>query len=74
MAGRTASSDRAVINVSPATRDKLNDVIAALKAEEGRSVTQEELIRAVLEGVPLWQVDLMVRAYTRQSAYSQGTE
>ncbi len=74
MADRTRSTDRAVINVSPATRDKLNEVLAALEAQEGRTATQEQLIRALLEGVPLWQADLMLRAYTRQSASSHDAD
>lgn len=60
-----------MISVSPATRDKLNDVITRLEKQEGRSATHEQLIRALLDGVPLWQLELMVCAYVKQAAARQ---
>lgn len=71
MADRTGSTERASISVSPATRDRLNEVIDALARQEGRSTTQDQLIRALLEGVPLWQADLMLRSYTRLASAGQ---
>lgn len=73
MPDRTKSPERAVISLTPATRDKLNDVIAALERQEGRSATHEQLIGALLEGVPLWQTELMLRAYIKHAASSQST-
>jgi hypothetical protein len=58
--------------VAPAVRKALNDKIAALATLEGRSATQSDLIGALLEGVPVWQADLMLRAYIKQSAPSSG--
>ena len=57
--------ERKQINVSPAVKEHWASYKLALKAQEGRSATDDELIGAFLEGVPLWQADLMVGAYLR---------
>ncbi|HEX5955580.1 MAG TPA: hypothetical protein VFY37_06570 [Solirubrobacterales bacterium] len=37
----------------------------ALQREEGRTATDDEIVGAFLLGVPLWQADLMLRAYLK---------
>lgn len=65
MADRTA---RTSINLSPSVRDALNSYQAAMEREAGVTATQEQLIGALLHGVPTWQADHMLRAYTRHTA------
>jgi hypothetical protein len=67
MPDRTAKSDRAVISLSPAVRDALNRRLKDLASIEGRSATQDQLIGALLAGVPLWQAEIMLRTYIRQA-------
>lgn len=71
MPDRTAKPERASIGVTPTVRDALNERVAQLAAIEGRSATHSQLIGALLAGVPLWQADLMLRAYIRQTADSE---
>jgi len=62
----TAPGDRkkrASINVSPALLAKLNAYLEALESEKSRTASQAQLIGALLDGVPLWQADLMVGSY-----------
>lgn len=59
---------RKPINLSPAVKSRWDEYKAALKREEGRSATDDEIVGALLEGVPLWQADLMLRTYLRHSA------
>jgi hypothetical protein len=69
MADRTPKSERANVNVSPAVRDLLNERIALLESAEGRVVAkQDQLIGALLMGVPTWQAALMLDSYIRQTA------
>lgn len=65
---RTAKPDRASVNLSPAVRDALNSRLAELAAVEGRSATQEQLVGALLHGVPLWQLAVMLDTYIKQTA------
>jgi hypothetical protein len=44
----------------------LNDMKAELQRIEGRRATHDEIIGALVAGVPLWQADLMLRTYTKQ--------
>ncbi len=68
------SSDRASINLSVGVRDALNERLDALSAVEGRFATQDQLIGALLAGVPLWQADLMLRTYIKQQSQTLGRE
>jgi hypothetical protein len=70
MAERTA---RKILNVSPAVKAQWDQYKAALQREEGRAATDDDMVGAFLNGVPLWQADLMLRAYLRRSA-GQSTE
>jgi hypothetical protein len=57
--------ERKQINVSPLVKEHWATYKLALKAREGRAATDDELIGAFLDGVPLWQANLMVGAYLR---------
>jgi hypothetical protein len=74
MADRTGKGERASVNLSPAVRDLLNDQIARLEAEQGRVAKQEQLIGALLLGVPTWQAALMLDSYIRQTASRGSTD
>jgi hypothetical protein len=66
--------ERATVSLSPAVRDKLNEFIAALRQAEGRAATQDQLVGALLDGVPLWQADLMLRSYIKQAEDMQDAD
>jgi hypothetical protein len=74
MAERTPKPGRAPVNLTPPTRELLNGRLAELRATEGRYATQDQLIAALLEGVPLWQADLMLRTYIKQHPDSPRTD
>lgn len=75
MPDRTGKPDRASINLSPEVRDLLNQRISELERTEGRAVAkQEQLIGALLMGVPAWQAALMLDSYVRQTSDRQATE
>lgn len=75
MPDRTAKTDRANVNLSPGVRDLLNERISALEAVEGRIVAkQDQLIGALLAGVPLWQAALMLDSYVRQTSNRESSD
>jgi hypothetical protein len=59
----TDRKKRASINVTPAVLAKLNAYQAALDREMQREASHAKIISALLDGVPLWQADLMIGAY-----------
>jgi hypothetical protein len=63
---------RGMVALGPSVRDELNEYRAALQAQQGRGATQGELVGAFLRGVPLWQADLMVRAYMTHTRPEEG--
>ena len=75
MPDRTAKKERANVNLSPAVRDLLNERIDALAAQEGRTVArQDQLVGALLAGVPLWQAALMLDSYVRQTSNRESSD
>jgi hypothetical protein len=62
MADRTKQT-RTTIEVAPSVKQQLNDYKRDLYSQMNRRATQEEIISALLSGVPLWQADVMLGAY-----------
>jgi hypothetical protein len=62
MANRTRQT-RTTIEVAPGVKQQLNDYKRGLYSHMNRRATQEEIISALLSGVPLWQADAMLGAY-----------
>lgn len=62
MADRTRQT-RTTIEVAPSVKQQLNDYKRGLYSQMNRRATQEEIISALLSGVPLWQADAMLGAY-----------
>lgn len=62
MADRTKQT-RTTIEVAPSVKQQLNDYKRGLYSQMNRRATQEEIISALLSGVPLWQADVMLGAY-----------
>ena len=52
-----------MVDLGLVVRDKLTQYLSDLMAQQGRSATRGQLVGALLDGVPLWQADLMLRAY-----------
>lgn len=67
-------ADRTTIGVSSETRDLVADYRRRLRLYQGRSASNDQLLGALLEGVPLWQADLMVGAYVAYKAQSGAPE
>ena len=53
---------RAAVNVTPAVLARLNEYQADLLRLHNRRANHAEILGALLDGVPLWQADLMVAA------------
>lgn len=62
MADRTRQT-RTTIEVAPSVKQQLNSYKRDLYRQMNRRATQEEIISALLSGVPLWQADIMLGAY-----------
>jgi len=62
MASRTRQA-RTTIEVAPGVKQQLNEYKRELYSQMNRRATQEEIISALLAGVPLWQADAMLGAY-----------
>lgn len=65
---------RSNIVVSPAVKKEWDDWKMSLEREEGRAATDSQIIGALVQGVPLWQADLMVRAHIRHTPDTQGDD
>jgi len=63
MADKATRKKRASINVSPALLEDLNAYLEALESQKSRKASQSQLIGALLDGVPLWQADIMIGSY-----------
>jgi hypothetical protein len=66
MAERTTTS----ISVSKGVRDRFTTYQKALARAHGVSGTADELIAAMIDGVPQWQAAIMLRTYQEQKARS----
>lgn len=67
MPKRTEPSARATITVPQPVLSKLNAYRQALLKRRGRRATQADIIGALIEGVPLWQAELMLESYRPQA-------
>lgn len=56
---------RKPINLSPTVKRRWDAYKAALESTEGRRATDDDIVGAFLEGVPLWQANLMIGTYIR---------
>ncbi len=56
-------TDRGMVALGPVVKEQLGRSVRALKDEYGTVATRPQLVAALLDGVPLWQVDYLVRAY-----------
>jgi hypothetical protein len=65
MSSRT-TKNRTQLEIAPAVKSKLKDYEARLQTELGRQTNSSDLLSAFLDGVPLWQADLMLGAYRTQ--------
>lgn len=63
MPQRTNPLDRTTIEVAVWVRDALKDYQTALQREVNRRATYDDIISALLWGVPLWQANAMMDSY-----------
>jgi hypothetical protein len=63
MTPRSESRARASITVTPEVLARLNTYQEQLLRARNRRANHAEIVGALLDGVPLWQADLMLGAY-----------
>lgn len=73
MASRTRT-DTTTIEVKRAVKEQLTGYQTALHRDFGRQTTMSDLIGALLDGVPFWQAEAMLRAYRPQGQHRDDPE
>jgi hypothetical protein len=67
-------TDTTTIEVKRAVKEQLTVYQAVLHRDFGRQTTISGLIGALLEGVPHWQAEAMLRAYRPKGEHREGPE